>query len=157
MPTDQPAPGSARWVPALYLVLACALVPWVIYLALTLPDRAVSHNYRLAWVGFDVLLIGALARTSWLAWRRSPFVVNVASATATLLLVDAWFDVSTSQPGLPLTEAVISAALVELPAAVLSLIIAGRAQIVIARTGAIRSQHRLRAELPHPGRGKTDL
>jgi hypothetical protein len=149
MSSDQPASAAGRWVPVLYLALACALVPWVVYLGLTLPDRSVSHNYRLAWVGFDVLLIGALTRTSWLAWRRSPFVVNVASATATLLLVDAWFDVATSQPGMPLTMAVISAALVELPAAVLSLVIAGRAQIVIARTGAIRSQHRLRPELPH--------
>lgn len=152
MTTDQPAPAGGRWVPPLYLALACALVPWVVYLGLTLPDRAVSHNYRLAWVGFDVLLLGALARTSWLAWRRSPFVVNVASATATLLVVDAWFDVATSQSGMPRLIAVLSALLVELPAAVLSLVIAGRAQIVIARTGAIRAQHRLRTELPHPGR-----
>ena len=58
-------------------------------------------------MGFDVLLCGALARTAWLAWRRSPFVVNVASATAALLVVDAWFDVTTSPGG---QDLVVSAA-----------------------------------------------
>ncbi len=138
-PTAGMGPRRA-WVPLLYLLLAAALVPWVVYLAVTLPDREVSENYRLAWVGFDVFLLGALARTAWLAWRRSPFVVNVASVTAALLLVDAWFDVATSTPGLHLLLAVVSAALVELPAAVLSMLIAARAQAEIARTGAIRAQ-----------------
>lgn len=145
VPEPRTGPGApGGWVPLLYLVLAAALVPWAIYLAATLPDRAVSHNYRLAWVGFDMFLVGALARTAWLAWTRSPFVVNVASATATLLIVDAWFDVATSSPGTHLLVAVLSAVLVELPAAALSLVIAGRAQIMIARTGAIRAQRRFR-------------
>src|SRR5512135_767911 len=76
------------WVAPLYLVFAAALVPWIFVLATTLPDRAVSQNYRLAWVGFDVLLALSIVRTAWLAWRDSPFVVNVASATAALLVVD---------------------------------------------------------------------
>ena len=68
----------SRWIIPVYALLALALVPWVVWLAWTLPERSVSEHYRLAWVGFDVLLCGALARTAWLAWRRSPFVVNVA-------------------------------------------------------------------------------
>jgi hypothetical protein len=122
----------------LYAALALALVPWVAWLAWTLPPHSVSTHYRLAWVGFDVLLCGALARTAWLAWRRSPFVVNVASATAALLVVDAWFDVTTSPGGSDLVVSFLLAVLVELPLAALSLVLAARAQIEIARTGAVR-------------------
>jgi hypothetical protein len=125
----------ARWIIPVYALLALALVPWVVWLAWTLPERSVSAHYRLAWVGFDVLLCGALARTAWLAWRRSPFVVNVASATAALLVVDAWFDVTTSPGGPDLVVSAVTALGIELPLAVFSLVIAGRAQIEIARSG----------------------
>jgi len=125
----------ARWIIPVYALLAAALVPWVVWLAWTLPERSVSEHYRLGWVGFDVLLCGALARTAWLAWRRSPFVVNVASATAALLVVDAWFDVTTSPGGQDLVVSAVTAIGVELPLAVFSLVIAARAQIQIARDG----------------------
>jgi hypothetical protein len=125
----------SRWIIPVYALLALALVPWVVWLAWTLPERSVSAHYRLGWVGFDVLLCGALARTAWLAWRRSPFVVNVASATAALLVVDAWFDVTTSPGGQDLVVSAVTAIGVELPLAVFSLVIAARAQIQIARSG----------------------
>jgi hypothetical protein len=125
----------ARWIIPVYALLALALVPWVVWLAWTLPEHSVSAHYRLAWVGFDVLLCGALGRTAWLAWRRSPFVVNIASATAALLVVDAWFDVTTSSGGQDLVVSAVTALAIELPLAVFSLVIAGRAQIEIARSG----------------------
>jgi hypothetical protein len=134
LPTDR---SAGWWVAPVYLVMSLATLPYVVLLATTLPDRVVSHNYRLTWVGFDVLLILSMARTAWLAWHRSPFVVNVASATATLLLVDAWFDVTTS-PRQDVVTSFLLAIFVEIPAALLSLGIAGRAQIQIARTGAVR-------------------
>ncbi|MGZ4604465.1 MAG: hypothetical protein ACXV0U_12830 [Kineosporiaceae bacterium] len=143
-----PRRAVSRWIMPVYAMLAVALVPWVIWLAMTLPPRNVSSHYRLAWVGFDILLCGALARTAWLAWRRSPFVVNVASATAGLLVVDAWFDVMTSPGGQDLVRAAALAVVVELPLAVCSLLIAGRAQLEIARTGAVRERRWLRALEP---------
>ena len=127
----------ARWIVPVYALLAVGLVPWIVWLAWTLPERSVSAHYRLGWVGFDVLLCGALARTAWLAWRRSPFVVNVASATAALLVVDAWFDVTTSPGGDDLLASAVAAIGVELPLAVFSLVLAARAQIQIARSGAV--------------------
>lgn len=136
---DGRAPGW--WIAPLYLAFAAGLVPWIVVLTLTLPDRAVSHNYRLAWVGFDVLLAGSIARTAWLAWRRSPYVVNVASATAALLVVDAWFDVTTASAD-ELVVSCLLAVLVELPAAALSLVIAGRAQDQLARSGVVRTGRR---------------
>jgi hypothetical protein len=138
----------ARWIIPVYAILAVAIIPWIVWLAWTLPERSVSSHYRLAWVGFDVLLCGALARTAWLAWRRSPFVVNVAAATATLLIVDAWFDVTTSPGGHDLVVSALLAVLVELPLATFSLVIAGRAQIEIARTGAVRQRRWLRSVDP---------
>src|SRR3954447_22698135 len=130
-----PRRAVGRWIMPVYALFAVALVPWVVWLAWTLPERSVSAHYRLGWVGFDVLLCGALARTAWLAWRRSPFVVNVASATAALLVVDAWFDVTTSPGGQDLVVSAVTAIGVELPLAVFSLVIAARAQIQIARDG----------------------
>jgi hypothetical protein len=132
-----PRRAVARWIMPVYALLALAIVPWIIWLAWSLPERSVSAHYRLAWVGFDVLLCGALARTAYLAWRRSPFLVNVASATAALLVVDAWFDVTTSPGGHDLLVSTVLALLVELPLAVMSLLLAGRAQVEIARTGAV--------------------
>src|SRR4051812_32811283 len=138
-----PRRAVARWIMPVYALLAVAIVPWIIWLAWSLPERSVSAHYRLAWVGFDLLLCAALARTAYLAWRRSPFVVNVASATAALLVVDAWFDVTTSPGGNDLMLSVLLALLVELPLAVLSLVLAARAQIEIARTGAVRHRPRV--------------
>ena len=48
--------------------------------------------------------------------RRSRYLATAAAATATLLAVDAWFDVMTTLPGQRL-EPVAMAVLVELPLA----------------------------------------
>ncbi|MGW5253532.1 hypothetical protein ACWERW_10975 [Streptomyces sp. NPDC004012] len=63
-------------------------------LALTLPSSRHVHEWRLTWVGFDVLLIASLACTALLAWRRSRSVILYAHATAVLLICDTWFDIS---------------------------------------------------------------
>ncbi len=161
--SDSPAPGGAGsagrrpgwWIAPVYLAMAVILTPWIVVLAMTLPDRALTANYRLAWVGFDLLLVVSLARTAWLAYRRSPFVVNVASAAATLLVVDAWFDVTTSPPGDALAVALAAAVFAELPLAGFSMVLAYRAQIEIARTGALRRRPReRRAERAHGDAGR---
>jgi hypothetical protein len=136
---DASARRPGWWIAPVYLAMAALMIPWIVVLTQTLPDRAISANYRIAWVGFDVILALALLRTAWLTYKRSPFLVNVASATATLLVVDAWFDVTTSPGGDELATAVAAALLVELPLAALSIALARRAQVEIARTGAVRS------------------
>lgn len=108
------------WIAPVYLVMAAVLVPWIVVLFQTLPERLVVANYRLPWIGFDVMLAVALLRTAWLAYRRSPFLVNVASVTAALLVVDAWFDITTAPSGRRLVEAIVAAVAVELPLAALS-------------------------------------
>jgi hypothetical protein len=102
----------------LFAVLGAGTIPWTVYLSLTLPDHARTHNYRLAWVGFDVMLILAMLLTAFLAARGRPLAGQAAGCTATMLVVDAWFDVTTSgrnEVGMALVLAVFA----ELPLAAL--------------------------------------
>ena len=104
------------WIGRLFALFSLLLVPWTAYLARSLPSRQVSTNYDAAWAGFDVLLALALAGTAYFALRQSLYLATAASATATLLVVDAWFDVLTT-PGVQRIESVLLALLVELPLA----------------------------------------
>lgn len=115
------------WVTRMYLGVAIVLVPWVCYLAVSLPQRSVSVHYRGTWVGFDVALVLVLARIGWLAHRRNPRIILTAAAGSTMLLMDAWFDVTTSAPGQGRTRAILAAVVLEIPAAALSALLARRA------------------------------
>lgn len=129
-PAEPPGRPVPRWVGPLFVVLAVATVPWVELLWATLPSRAVSEHYRLAWVGFDLLLVAALARTGWVAWHGGDHVELPAVAAATLLVVDAWFDVLTATGKGDVVNAVLLALLVELPLAGLCIWIAANAERV---------------------------
>ena len=108
---------TVRWGGALFGICAIALIPWTIYIALSLPKRQLSPNYDLAWSGYDVILFLALACTTITALRRSRYLALAASWTAAMLVVDAWFDVMTSPGGKDRLAAVGLAAVVELPLA----------------------------------------
>ena len=107
-----------------YMVMGVALVPWTVYLAITLPKREIDTHYRAAWVGFDILLVVAIVFTAYYAFRMDERVQLPAMATATLLVVDAWFDVSTAGGGRNTLEALVMALFVEIPAALFSLLLA---------------------------------
>jgi hypothetical protein len=121
---NDPAPdcvrlaAAPRWVAPLFAVLGTATLPWTAYLAMTLPQQAHTHHYRLAWVGFDAMLIVVLLLTAYVAWRGNRLVGLLATITATMLVVDAWFDTTTANRA-DRPMAILSAALVELPLAVL--------------------------------------
>lgn len=122
------------WAPRAYLTIAVLLIPWTVWLSLTLPSSAAASHYRLAWVGFDCALVVAFARTGYLALRRRYQTELVATATATLLIVDAWFDITTSATRADLVQAVVLAAFCEIPAALLSLYLVRRVnQVVLER------------------------
>ncbi|MEU1480783.1 hypothetical protein [Streptomyces sp. NPDC005760] len=78
----------------LLAVCAVGLVPWTVLLAFTLPSGYTVRQWRTTWVGFDVLLLLAMAATALLGWRRHRGVVVAAVTTGALLVCDAWFDVS---------------------------------------------------------------
>jgi hypothetical protein len=74
------------------------LIPWTVYLAMTLPDKNIAHNWPATWVGFDVLLLVFLAATAVLGLLRRQLLVITAFTTGILLICDAWFDVMTAAP-----------------------------------------------------------
>jgi hypothetical protein len=108
----------------LYAAAALVLLPWIIFLAETLPTRQFDRHYRAAWVGFDIILVLAITRTAYMAFRVDPRVQFPAMATAVLLFVDAWFDVTTSANRSQFFIAVVLALFVEIPAAIFSLFLA---------------------------------
>ncbi len=122
-PPDEPGLPVPRWIGWLFLTFAALLIPWLFVLWMNLPNRDFVRHYRLAWVGFDVFLAFALARTGWLAWRGRDHLQLPAVASATLLIVDAWFDILTA-PRAQVAGAVLSAVFIELPLAVLCILIA---------------------------------
>jgi hypothetical protein len=63
--------------------------------------------------------VTGLAASGVLLARRQRLLSPVAAATGTLLALDAWFDVTTTQGGTPWILAVLMAITVELPTAYL--------------------------------------
>jgi hypothetical protein len=101
------------------MVLGIGLVPWTLLLAFTLPDHHGTNHYNLAWTGFDIVLAGFLIATAIGTARRAAWLQSVAAVAAALLVCDAWFDVVTARTTSELVQAVVEAALVEIPLAIL--------------------------------------
>jgi hypothetical protein len=117
-----------RWVVPLFALGALVLVPWVALLVATLPSAHRAEHWDIAWAGFDVGLALMFLAVAVAAWLRSPWLESAAAAAATLLVVDAWFDVLTSSTGTEYFVSIGEAALVELPLAVLCLLLARNAE-----------------------------
>ncbi len=114
--------GNATARHRFFLITAGAclvLVPWTVLLAATLPRQYTASHWTLTWVGFDVTLAGSLAVTAWLAYRRRQAVAVAALVTGTLLVCDAWFDLTTASHGGDFALSTASALFAELPLAVL--------------------------------------
>lgn len=112
--------ADSVWAARVMLVTGALLLPWLVVLALTLPSMT------LAWVGLDAMEAAGLITTGLLVLRRHPLRTAAAAVTATLLLVDAWFDTTTSG-GVDLVLALVLAAVAELPLAALCAAVALRA------------------------------
>jgi hypothetical protein len=108
----------------LFAAAALVLVPWVIFLVRALPSDHRSAHWDVAWGGFDTALALLLVAVAIAAWRRSPWLEGAATAAATLLFVDAWFDILTSSSRSELITAIVEAVVVELPLAVFCLFLA---------------------------------
>jgi hypothetical protein len=106
---------------------AIGLIPWTIYLALTLPANYVAHNWPATWIGFDCVLIAFMIATAVLGWLRRELVILPGFTTGVLLICDAWFDIMTAGPG-QMWISVLTAALLNLPLA--AIMIAGAVRII---------------------------
>jgi hypothetical protein len=100
-------------------VVAFVIVPWTVYLAVRLPSKHVTPHWSIAWGGFDALLAAAAAFTAYALARAPAWIPIAASMTGTLLVCDAWFDLLTARAGGELLQAVLEAAVAELPLAAL--------------------------------------
>jgi hypothetical protein len=134
----------ARRLAWIYLIVAVGLIVWTVFLALSLPKENLEHHYRLTWTGFDLIEVLAIYLTAHMAFRLDARVVYPATVVATLLVADAWFDITTSATAADATQALILALLVELPAAAFSLYVAhkvGRRVRKLAHPGHVTSPH----------------
>jgi len=102
------------------------LIPWTVWLSVSLPETHRAREWRTAWVGFDIVLLAVLATTAWLAWHRRQAVAGFLVVSATLLLADAWFDVLLSSGPREKLGSILTALLVELPLGALFLFTAYR-------------------------------
>jgi hypothetical protein len=125
------APGQAepltpipRWVAPLFAIVGIGLVPWTAWIAYDLPQRHLARHWDVAWGGFDAAMAALLLATAFAAVRRSPWIQSTATAAATMLACDAWFDMATASRGGELAMAIATALLLELPLAVICLWVA---------------------------------
>jgi hypothetical protein len=124
------------------LTASClVLAGWIVVLAVNLPKQYAAEQWQLAWIGFDIGLLAALGGTAWAVWRRRQLAVVGVVVSGTLLICDAWFDVSLSwgRDDLPVTLA--TAVLGELPLAALMFFTAWRLLTLTVRTVWARSGH----------------
>ena len=120
---DDPLVPELSWIRRRALpiltVVALSLLPWTIWLTVTLPSRHVSEHWDAAWVGLDTAEILGLAGTVIGIYRRAVWVEVTASVAGTLLLADAWFDILLAGSGETLWIAVVQAVVAEVPLAIL--------------------------------------
>ena len=83
----------------LSLCAAIALIPWTVYLGLTLPQSYNAQHWQVTWVGFDVLLLAFMTATAVLGFIHHNLLTLFAFATGVLLVCEAWFDVLTAKRG----------------------------------------------------------
>ena len=107
---------------------------WIFYLSGTMPSVTVAYNWSTAWLALDGFEALAALLTAVFLFRSSIYAALTAAAFSTSLCIDALFDVTTAAQGAPLVTAILEAALVELPFAAISgmlaikLLTAGRPQ-----------------------------
>lgn len=124
-----------------------AMVPWLGYLSVTLPENYVAHNWPITWVGFDVLLVAFMLTTAVLGYLRRQLLVPAAFTTGVLLICDAWFDLMTAGPK-DIWLSMITALLIEVPLAIFMITSALRiTRLTMTRLWLLRPGMRL-WELP---------
>jgi hypothetical protein len=116
-PVHLPIP---TWVGLVYGLFCLVLIPWTVYLSVTLPTRTVAAHWDASWVGLDIGIVLSLLATAVLAMRKSKWVVVFSTITGSFLLVDGWFDVTTARQGFHFEESLLLALFVELPVAIMS-------------------------------------
>ncbi|UYB42519.1 hypothetical protein SLV14_005397 [Streptomyces sp. Je 1-4] len=108
-----------RWQGRILTGAGLILLPWLGYLAGTLPPAE-----AVAWIALDALEAVALLATGTRLLRGDSRHRAPAAAAAVLLLADACLDLATAAPGTELATAVAMAVGAELPLAALCAVLA---------------------------------
>lgn len=143
-----------RWLGPLAICCAIGIIPWIIYLSMTLPQRQRAVDYDIAWVGYDAAMAAVMAALAYCALRRKPATGAVAAVAATMLVIDAWFDIVTTEDRRALMFAILSAVLAEIPLAIVCAWVAFNAERVRARAYRslrMRWERAVEAVLNQPG------
>ena len=106
-----------HWVFVMLGGVAFALLPWTVYLSISLPSEHRSAHWDIVWPGLDVAIALAIAGTVVALVRCSAYLPILATAAGTLLLCDAWFDTLTSNAGNEFAWAAFEALVAEVPLA----------------------------------------
>ena len=128
----------------LYRILTVAAVGetiWTVYLGWRLPHTYVADNWDAAWVGLDVAQVLSFLACAWAAWRHRAILTLYATVAATLLLVDAWFDLTTASRG-DFDQSLITL-VIEVPSAAALLWVARRALVAYAGHAGPTRVHRI--------------
>jgi hypothetical protein len=106
--------------------VAAVLLPWCLILAATLPSTYQAGHWKLTWIGLDCGTAIAAGLTAYLPHKRNRYAALAAMAAGTLLIADAWVDVSTAAAGVVRTLSLTEALLLEVPLAVCAFVVAAR-------------------------------
>jgi hypothetical protein len=117
-PLDDPGHRKGRRLFIAVTVGSCVwMIPWIIYLAFTLPGNYTADQWSATWTGFDIALLAALAGTALAILRKRQVAIVGMLITSTLLTCDAWFDVMLSWGSDEFPLSVVTALGGELPLA----------------------------------------
>jgi hypothetical protein len=123
---DRPGTRSPRRLGRAFATAGLIMIPWVLYLSMSLPKKAMDSHWALDWVGLDSCEALALFATGRFLKRADNRCTLTATAAAALLLTDAWFDVTTATPGGALAIAIVMAVCAEIPIAIVCTVLALR-------------------------------
>lgn len=119
-PLTDPRLRRRRRFGLLFMMACCVgLAAWIAILILTLPGRYTAHDWPAVWVGLDIAELAGFAATAWAAWHQRQILIFLMIVTGTLLVCDAWFDVTLAYGSHGFTASLLTALLVELPLALL--------------------------------------
>lgn len=79
-----------------FLTIAAGMVPWTVLLGLSVPPRHGAGHWNLLWISVDVGLIFVLSYAAWVAWFHRPINPSTFIVAGMLLLLEAWFNGTTS-------------------------------------------------------------
>lgn len=112
-----------------YILIACAaaLAPWIVWLHFNQLPSGMAWHLKALWIGLDTMELIGLALSGVGLLRHWTLAPLIASFTAALLFLDAWFNVIATK-GDALKEALAMAVFAELPLTLLLLWAAVRLQ-----------------------------